>query len=59
MLKIELRLGAAAAFLVGETEEEGNQHNSGIFTISLNKHLRLLNFVIIIKCSRIIVHEFP
>lgn len=35
------------------------KHNSGIFTISLSKHLRLLNFVIIIKCSQIIVHEFP
>lgn len=34
------------------------KHNSGIFTISLNKHLLLLNFVIIIKCSEIIVHEF-
>lgn len=35
-----------------------HKHNSGIFTISLNKHLLLLNFVIIIKCSEIIVHEF-
>lgn len=55
MLKLNLLLSLSLSSVLSPVLLK---HNSGIFTISLNKHLRLLNFVIIIKCSQIIVHEF-